>query len=65
MKIRKLDVGRWVSVKWTCVGRRDCLLVSVDVLDSTGRVYEPYNADGLRQISLNQIVDVRDYLNAS
>jgi hypothetical protein len=65
LKVKKSDVGKWVSVKWDCVGRIDCLLVYADVENGDGRVYEPHDVDGLQWISLDQIVEVRDRLNAS
>ena len=65
VKVNKSDTGRWVSVKWDCVGRKDCLLVEVDLDNDYGKVYEPHEKDGLVKIDLNQIVEKREYINAA
>lgn len=61
MKIKKSDVGRWVTVKWDDVGRRDSILVEVD--KTSGKVFEPY--EGLHRIELHQIVEKRKHISVS
>lgn len=62
IKVNKRDIGRWVTVKWDDVGRVDCLLVDINSY-GTGKVFEPY--EGLKNISMDQIIEKRDYINAS
>lgn len=56
----KSDIGRWVTVKWTDVGRTDAVLVEVE--KNVGMVFEPHG--NLQRIALDQIIEKRDYLNA-
>lgn len=58
MKIKKSDVGRWVTVKWDDVGRRDSILVEID--NKSGKVFEPHR--GLETICLTQITEKREYV---
>lgn len=60
VKINKSDIGRWVTVKWTDVGRTDAVLVEVE--KNVGMVFEPHG--NLQRIELDQIIEKRDYLNA-
>jgi hypothetical protein len=60
MKICRQDIGRWVTVKWSDVGRRDCLLVEVDDDYKRMTVFEPYGA--LHHVDADQIVEKRRML---
>jgi len=62
IRVRKKDVGRWITVKWDCIGRQDCLLVDVDLQNKWGKVFVPYK--GLCTIDFDQVIDRRKYLNA-
>lgn len=61
MKIKKSDVGRAVTVKWDCVGRRDALLVDVDEYHC--RIFE-FRDKHTTKVDHSQIVEKRDYVNA-
>ncbi len=58
-KVQSRDVGRWVTVKWDDCGRVDSLLIEVE--DKGGRVYEPMDGQ-THSISLDQVVEIRDYV---
>lgn len=62
LKIKKSDIGRWVTVKWDDVGRRDSLLI--EIVDCNKRkyakVYEPYGA--IHTIELDQIIEKRGFV---
>jgi hypothetical protein len=60
VKINKSDVGRWVTVKWDDVGKRDGILISVNM--PSAKVFEPFGA--IQDIELNQIIEKRDFVNA-
>jgi hypothetical protein len=62
LKITKKDIGRWITVKWDDVGRRDSILVEV-ISKLEARVYEPYGR--LARVSLDQIVEKRDFVKAA
>jgi hypothetical protein len=62
LKIKKSDVGRWITVKWNDVGRIDCVLVNVDMESKSAKVFEPHG--NLHTVELNQILEKRAYLNA-
>lgn len=62
LKIKKSDVGRWITVKWDDVGRRDSILVEV-ISKVEARVYEPYGK--LHRVSIDQIIEKREYVKAS
>jgi hypothetical protein len=58
VKINKSDVGRWVTVKWDDVGKRDGILISVNI--PSGKVFEPFGE--IQDIELNQIIEKRDFV---
>lgn len=62
-KFKKSDIGRWVTVKWNDVGRRDCVLVELNHDKTRATVFEPYGE--LHGITGDQLVEKRDYLNAA
>lgn len=63
MKLKKSDIGRWITVKWDDIGRTDCLLVEIN---NEGRkyakIFTPYK--GLCSIDQSQITELRSYVNA-
>ena len=61
-KIKQSDVGKWVTVKWNDVGRRDSLLVEVDIRNKSAKVFEPFGE--LHNIELDQIIDKREHCKA-
>lgn len=68
IKIIKADIGRWVTVKWDDVGRRDSLLVDVDYDQGINRKYKyvkVFDLDGsLHTITTDQIIEKRGYVKA-
>lgn len=63
MKINKSDIGRWVTVKYVDVGRRDAIIV--DVLDNGKlvKIFELYEEP--HNVESHQIVEKRKYVNAA
>lgn len=58
------DIGRWVTVIWDDVGKRDCLIVDFDEEYPTYvDVFEPYEC--VHRITPDQIVEKRQYVNAA
>ena len=51
-------------MRWDVTGRKDCLLVDISDDRKSGKVFEPYNKDGLVSIDVEQITEIRDRLNA-
>ncbi len=68
LKITSADVGRWVTVKWDDVGRRDSLIVDVDFHQGVNRKYayiKVFDLDGsLQTITTDQIIEKRGYVMA-
>lgn len=68
VKINKSDIGRWVTVKWDDVGRRDSLIVNVDFCQGVNKKYgyvKVFDLDGsLHTITTDQIIEKRGYLKA-
>jgi hypothetical protein len=67
LKLNRSIVGRWATVKWDDIGRRDCIITEIvddgKVTKRTGiRVFEPF--EGIRRISADQITEIREYVKA-
>jgi hypothetical protein len=63
IRLKKSDVGRWITVRWDDIGRVDCLLVE-HFDDGTHRVFSPINRSMERIDSPDQVTEVRDFVNA-
>lgn len=68
IKITSADIGRWVTVKWDDVGRRDSLIVDVDFRQGVNRKYaniKVFDLDGsLQTITTDQVIEKRGYVKA-
>ncbi len=62
LKLKKSDIGRWVTVKWDDVGRRDSLLIEIVDCDKRkyAKVYDP--CGDIHTVELDQIIDKRDFV---
>ena len=58
MKIKQSDVGRWVLVDWSDVGRQEAILVEYD----PPRVYTPYEEGTTSIDDLDQIVELGPFI---
>lgn len=64
VKITNLDIGRWVTVKWDDVGRRDSLLIEILPFNGgtrSAKVYEPYGK--VHTVDMDQIIEKRGYVS--
>jgi hypothetical protein len=68
LKITKEDIGRWVTVKWDDVGRRDSLIVDFDPEQGINKKHgyvKVFDLDGtLHTITADQIIEKRGYVKA-
>ena len=60
IRVKKSDIGRWVTVQFTDVGRRDGVLAHLSEDRRTGEILE--TIDGITFIETKYIVDIRDFL---
>lgn len=67
LKVNKSDIGRWVTVKWDDVGRRDCVLLNVTVYSRPKCNHATvFDLDGsMVNVTLDQIIDKRGFVMAA
>lgn len=68
LKITKSDIGRWVTVKWDDVGRRDSIIVdySPNEINKKYNYVKVFDLDGsLHTITADQIIEKRGFLKAA